>query len=227
MDKIRFFYHGSNLEKGKEFLKSSKDFVYKNMEDSLKDYHDRLKSDGMMEMLKSFHVSRCPAINQINNTGWLSFNPDPIHYNSNHIMLELNETIKGYPNSEDYMIKKVQTGWHVNIPKDHYLMSIPTLYHTKDWVSFPGIIDPSHSSYGGYADINVFVVMKKEDIIPKKTPLCQWILVRKNDVQAEYDLINDEDNQKWLEDSYIKDLKLTDYEKYKQLKDSGLFERED
>lgn len=224
MEKIRFFYTGSDLEEGKKYLKPLKDYGYYNIEDCLKEYRDQGPNQADIN-----HPAKCPALNRINRTGWVTFNHEELDLSKQHSQpsWELQHIFKKYENAEDWIVVKSTTQWNVNIPKDHYLFSSPVLYHTKDWFSLTGIIDPVYHANQDFFQLNSFIMMKRDAIIPINTPIAQWILVKKPSVEAEYELMNKDDQESIFFKEYLETIKELDYEKYKQLKRSELFKQGD
>lgn len=220
MEKIRFFYTGSDLEEGMKYLKPLEGYGYNNINDSLKDYRDKGPNQSDVN-----HPAKCPALNRINKTGWVIFSDEDIDIKDqySHDSWDLQHVFKNYENSDDWIIVKFTSMWNVNIPKGHYLFTAPVLYHTKDWFSLTGIIDPTYHPNSQYFQLNAFIMMKRDTVIPSGTPISQWILVQKPTVEIEYELMNDDDYESILFKDYLEKMKETDYEKYKQLKRSEFF----
>lgn len=218
MEKIRFFYTGSDLEEGKNYFKSLKDYSYYNIEGCLKDYRQQGPNQADIN-----HPAKCPALNRIDRTGWVTFNHEKIDSQESW---DLNHVFKNYKNGKDWLIVKYGSRWNVNIPKDHYLFSSPVLYHTKDWFSLPGIIDPVYHNNQEFFQLNSFIMIEKNTVIPPNTPIAQWILVKKPTVEVECDLINENDRENIFFKEYMEAIKESDYERYKQLKRSEFFRGE-
>ena len=222
MNKIRFYYTGGNLEDGKKYLKPLSEHSYSVISEVFNDYHKYIKNIGIKEARKIQHAGRCPVLHKTNNTGWVSFINNNIH---NSGIVNLKHIFKNYPNSEGYVIHKIATGWDVSIPKGYYLISLPTLYHTKDWFSLPGIIDPATwPKWQKTIQLNSFIIKKKEDIIPDNSPICQWILAKNENVEIEYGLITEKELLDNYTKMYMSKLKINDIDRYKKLKNSELFD---
>lgn len=222
MRKIRFYYRAGNLEDGEKYLKPAREHPYPVISAAFDDYRKCLRDVGMEEMLKRpAHPGRCPVLHKTNNTGWISFINKNLDTSE---ILDLPDTFKNYPNGEGYVVNKVGTGWEVSIPKDYYLISLPTLYHTKDWFSLPGVIDPANfPRYQKSVQLNAFIIRKEDQVIPDNSPICQWILAKKEEVEVEYGVMTEEELLDVYNKDYMTLLKLNNIDRYKELKNSGLF----
>ena len=82
-------------------------------------------------------------------------------------------------------ILKVQSPWMVYIPKGYYLLSMPIPYpDNHDFTATIGFLDGDY----GPNFLNVQMFWNNLDgvtIIPAGTPLCQYILVKKDEVDVE------------------------------------------
>ena len=227
MTNIRFFYDGKDLDEGKKYFKSTKDYKYNNLQDVVNEYKSILKYNNQDEALIT-HPAKCPAMNSIKASGWVTLNDYELSGNAmpedgvgpSHVT----GVFPNYTNSNDYVILKYHSKWRVNIPSGYYLTSIPTLYHTGNWFSLPGNIDPDFNQYKGHMQLNSFIIMKKNDIIPIGTPIAQWVLIKKEMPEVSIELINEFDQEQEELMNYLDTLKFNDYEKYKLVKRSELFQ---
>lgn len=223
MSEIRFYYTKSDINEGKKYLKSTDQYNYLHLENIIKNYKCEIHNNNP----NIPHAAKCPGMNRIKRTGWISFNENEIHgkdalgYGPEAHGF-VNDTFINYSNSEDYVIYKMTSHWNVNIPSGYYLMSIPTLYHTRNWFSFSGILDAENSLLGFY-QLNSFIYMHKNEIIPVGSPIAQWILVKKENYNVIMESMNNNDKEAINYRNILADIKNKDYEKYKIIKQSGLF----
>jgi hypothetical protein len=222
MTKIRFYYTGTDLNEGKKHFKSTSEYGYVHLEEMMNIYKSDLKNNSNIP-----HPARCPGMNTIKKTGWVTFNQKEIkgedalgQTQSAHGFVK--ETFINYPDSNDYVIYKLESKWNVNIPSGYYLMSIPTLYHTKTWFSLPGMF-AAENSLMGFEQLNSFIIMHKDEIIPVGSPIAQWILIKKEICDVTIDFINDDDKEAINNRDILTDIRMIDHNKYKLLKQSEFF----
>jgi len=222
MSKIRFYYTKPHLDEGKRYLKATDQYNYSNLDDIMENYKIELKNN-----FNQSHPAKCPGMNRIKKIGWTLFNSKEI-YGKDALGQTpvahgfVKDTFTNYPNADDYVIYKMKSYWNVNIPSGYYLISNPTLYHTKDWFSFPGVLD-SENSLMGFEQLNSFIFMHKDQIIPIGSPIAQWILIKKENYEVVMESINADDEESINNRNILANIKNTDYEKYKLIKQSGLF----
>ena len=192
MTKIRFYYTGEQ-----ENLDSLQP-AYDEPAEVLQTVHKQLQEADVNR--KRFpHVARCMGINLYKQLGWIV----KTEYDLTESNLSLDTDFLQYiPDTDDYEMIKYESKWRVNIPENHYLLSVPTLYDSVNWFSLPGAI---HGRYGPQP-LNSFIVKKKGVTIPKDTPIAQWILLENKKIEVIKEYPKKED----IVDLMYRE-KLTDY----------------
>lgn len=222
MTRIRFYYTKPNINEGKKYLKSTDEYSYSHLEDVMKDYRSNMKDNS-----NSPHPAKCPGMNTIKKTGWTLFNREEIKGENALVEGEqahgfVKETFPNYSISDDHVIYKLRSYWNVNIPWGYYLISTPTLYHTNEWFSLPGILD-SANIVSGFEQLNSFIIMHRDQVIPVGSPISQWVLVKKENYDVVMESMNEDDHQLIIDRDILAELRITDHKKYKLIKQSGLF----
>lgn len=158
------------------------------------------------------HVARCPGILGITKTGWIQrawqdivikTNGDGISYEwqtpINQSIIDSDHTWRwdyvshhyedlfGIYNPDKKCLKtviKIQSPWMVYIPKGYYLMSMPLPYPDRhEWTAATGLLDPDYGP--NFLNVQMFWNnLEGETVIPAGTPLCQYMLVKKHDVEG-------------------------------------------
>ena len=221
MNNIRFFYNGKNLDEGKKYFKSSSKYTDSNIQDLMNEYKTLLEYD-KDSVDTILHPATCPAMNGIKGAGWTVFN----HYELTAVDLihmAVTDLFPNYPNSNDYYIVKYESEWSVNIPTGYYLTLIPTLYHTGNWFSLPGIIDPTFKESHGVVWLSSFIFIKKGEVIPVGSPIAQFILTQKEIPNVIIELANQDDVDRIQQKQYLMKLKKEDYKRYKLVRNSENF----
>ena len=179
---------------------------YQNMVD---DYHNETPKP------KS-HTSRCPGILSVCSYGWVQrvcqdfkittngdgesfrwdcsvdhtmlkygdYMSDYIHYHPFPQLFKFNEFKKNTLKT----IIKVQSPWVVEIPDGYFLLSMPIPYNDNN--NFTA----AHGLLTGFSSMNVQIFwhsLNEEVYIKKGTPLCQYILIKKEDVDYSVEVAND------------------------------------
>ena len=199
-------------------IESSKNIKFKWVKNALADYKknkNRIKTD------KFVHISRCPGINQLQHTGWIQrawqditittdgsrtgfkwstpidqTNMDadykiPFEYMSYH-----HESLYTKFNDDGKSLKtilKLQSPWIAYIPKGYYLLSMPIPYpDNHDFTAATGFLDGDCGP--NYLNVQMFWnKLNGVTVIPAGTPLCQYILVKKEQVDVEVREYNQRD----------------------------------
>ena len=88
---------------------------------------------------------------------------------------------------------KIQSPWMVYIPKGYYLMSMPIPYPDRhEFTAATGILDPDYGP--NFLNVQLFWhKLKDEFLIPAGTPLCQYVLIKKNDIKGNVREMDDKD----------------------------------
>jgi dUTPase len=171
---------------------------------------------GMERML---HTVRCPGIFGLQRHGWISRTWQDIVIETNgdtgsffwHSAInqkELNGTdcVGHHPKEQftDYMsnwksdtlktVIKIHTGWTCIVPKGYYLLEMPVAYLDENrFTTLPGFFDRDQ----GPAQMNVQLlwhVMDGKTLIKAGTPIAQYILVPKKQMEMEVKSIGKEAN---------------------------------
>ena len=81
-------------------------------------------------------------------------------------------------------IVKIQTPWIVYIPKDYYLLTMPLPYPDRhEFASTVGFLDPADGP--NFLNVQLFwFALDEEVFIPRGTPLCQYYLIPKQEVEV-------------------------------------------
>ena len=81
----------------------------------------------------------------------------------------------------------------VYIPKGYFLLSMPIPYpDNKDFTASIGLLDPDFGP--NFLNVQVFWHnLNGVTKIPAGTPLCQYILIKKNNIEASVRAYNDDD----------------------------------
>lgn len=202
--------------------------------DSSRDYKKQLEDYKFDK--KITNISKCPGIADINKNGWIlrayqdftietngdgySFNWfAPINQSKIATGHDLNESYIGsHDNDLKHFITddmnilqtviKVQSQWIVYIPKNYYLLQMPIPYlNNKHFTAAPGILDSDF----GPAKLNVLLfwhTLNDKVMIPAGTPLCQYILVKKEKVNTIIRSSNKKDIRNMTLKHYIMDSKF-------------------
>ena len=193
-------------------IESTKDVKFKWVKSALADYKKQ-KADNPNMTERFTHIARCPGINQIQRTGWIQRAWQDIAIKTDgsgdgfgwlsavdQQRTDVDHNWKwpymGHHPKELYSqfnhdgrslksILKVQSPWMVYIPKGYYLLSMPIPYpDNHDFTATIGFLDGDY----GPNFLNVEMFWNNLDgvtIIPAGTPLCQYILVKKDEVDVE------------------------------------------
>lgn len=201
-------------------IEPSKNVSYKWVKEALSDYKKITNTEEPITN-KLTHISRCPGINQINKTGWVqrswqdiaietngdgsSFNwatpIDQSKVDADHTWTwpyvnqhpeDLYAKFNNDPKSLKTIIK-IQSPWMVYIPKGYFLLSMPIPYpDNKDFTASIGLLDPDFGP--NFLNVQVFWHnLNGVTKIPAGTPLCQYILIKKNNIEASVRAYNDDD----------------------------------
>lgn len=167
------------------------------------------------------HIAKCPGINAISRRGWVQrayqdiliktdgsggFSwktpidqstmtlghefvfPYVSHHNS--LLIEPFGLIK---NNTLPTIIKIQSPWIAKIPKGYYLLVLPIPYPDDNrFTSTAGILDPEL----GVNFLNVQLYwhcLNSEEIIPAGTPLAQYFLIKKEEIDVEIKVADQKD----------------------------------
>jgi len=158
------------------------------------------------------HVSRCPGILGITKSGWIQRAWQDIVIETNgdgksfKWKTPINQAVTDSDNNWkwDYVshhpeelfglynpdknclqtIIKIQSPWMVYIPKGYYLMSMPLPYPDRhEWTAATGFLDPDYGP--NFLNVQMFWHnLNGQTVIPAGTPLCQYILVKKQSVET-------------------------------------------
>jgi hypothetical protein len=192
-------------------IEPSKDVKYNWVKEAMKDYK-KIREEEDPIKFKFSHITRCPGINQIQKTGWIQRSWQDIAIKTNgdgksfHWLtpIDQNKTdvdhtwkwpyVNQHPeslyakfNPDPKSLKtviKIQSPWMAYIPKGYYLMSMPIPYpDNKDFTASIGFLDPDFGP--NFLNVQIFWhTLNDEIVIPAGTPLCQYILVKKNNVKS-------------------------------------------
>ena len=205
---VRFKYFLPKLTKKFPIQKSNiKNFAW--FQRALEDYskHNHL-----------IHTSKCPGIISICNTGWIHYsyqdfiietdgNLDSFrwsseinqqkesdllsHYISSHPPEQL-EKFKPFPENVLPTVVKIQSPWTVEIPKGYKLLSMPIPYN--DETRFTAAIGLLKNKT--WLNVQLFWNrINSKEIIKKGTPLCQYVLIKDNNVDYSVEKATEKDTQ--------------------------------
>ena len=157
-----------------ELTKSALDFTYNVKSNTVEQMVNHLyeNKEGFREHT---HPARCQAMGRMKQLGWTIKSDVDIHGNQpcdSDIFLERYDL-----DPHEWNIIKYEPTWAVYIPPGYDLVSIPTLYHSGRFFTFPGIIDGNE----GLHFMNSFIVIKRDEIIPAGSPIAQWFLHKKEE----------------------------------------------
>ena len=225
---IRFYYMGHDWKEGQKYLKPLFDYKYSNLEHVYDKYKKELAFD-RHKATSDTNVGRCPGMNSMRTSGYVLLNDEEIRGDESQADYRpVKKFFPDYPNADDYVIVKHASKWRASVPKDYRLLCQPTSYHTRDWTSLPGFLDPSYSVYMGIAiQMNVFFIMKKGDVIPIGSPLTQFHIVKKDGHEVLIEHHNQNDQEKEFQLQELMHNQYDNVEHYRELKRSQLFESED
>jgi hypothetical protein len=191
--KVTFFCEYGGLE-NIEPIKPASEFI--------PEWFKKLKAF-MTNMPKTVHsgtVKACPSFKDYFSTGYIiplwcdlnvtitekefrwespsekwKFDIHPHEQYTNHLPNEAKDKIK--------LILKAYSPWRCITDNDHILMQQPLYYHYNDiFEVMPGIIWT-----GICYELNVQIIFKKygEFFIPRGTPLCQYFIIKKEEIDFE------------------------------------------
>jgi len=225
---------GKNLDKGKKYFKPQGEYTYPNLDDVANKYKsdlefDRAKAHGQPQ------TARCPGINHYKRVGYVLLNhkeirgPDVALPIANRPNTPLVDTFPNFPNATDYVIHKYDSKWRAVVPKGYQLLSIPTSYHTNEWASLPGFINPEHSLLhkGIRACLNAFLIIKKDQIIPIGSPIAQFMILQTAIPEVSVELHTSDDLVIEMHSQLLGKLQFEDKQKFKQAKRSHLFKSDE
>jgi len=191
-------------------IEESKNVKYKWWADAVADYKKQRQDEPKLHR-KFSHVTRCPGISNIARRGWIQrawqdisiktrgdgrFDwLTPIDQRTVDCDHDWQWPYVGYHPESLYgkfiddkrslkTILKIQSPWMVYIPKGYYLMSMPIPYPDRfEFTASTGLLDPDY----GPNFLNVQMSWHELDgevHIPAGTPLCQYILIKKDDIKG-------------------------------------------
>ena len=168
----------------------------------------------------SIHTSKCPGIISILNFGWIQYsyqdfiietngdkesfkwnseidqkslpNGDLMQdYISYHPPEQL-EKLKPFPKGVLHTMIKIQSPWIVEIPSGYKLLSMPIPYNDDNrFVAAHGILKDK-----SWLNIQLFwYKTNSKEFVKKGTPLCQYLLIKEEEVDFVIDTINEEDKK--------------------------------
>jgi len=164
------------------------------------------------------HTSKCPGIVSILNFGWIQYsyqdftietngdkenfkctteidqkslpNGDLIHDNISDHPPEQLEKLKPFPKGVLHTMIKIQSPWIVEIPTGYKLLSMPIPYNDDNrFVAAHGILKDKN-----WLNIQLFwYKTNSKEFVKKGTPLCQYLLIKEEEVDFVINTINEED----------------------------------
>ncbi len=171
------------------------------------------------------HILKCPGVNTIIKTGWIQKNYQDIEIRtngdgktfeclmtydqinhkygklmSNYISDHPPEMFDKFRPMNNNTLKtfiKFQTPWIAYIPDGYKLLQIPVSYSDEN------IFTAATGFLKGACHLNVPVYwhqLEGRHIIKKGTPICQYLLIKDNDVETEIACANDDDYNIFLND---------------------------
>lgn len=189
-------------------IEPAKNIKYDWLKRAREDYSNQRKADPEPTH-KVSHITRCPGISSINRQGWVQrawqdisirTNGDGTSFdwitpiNQKTVDCDHNwkwqyvdfhpESLYGqYKRQNNTTLKtviKIQSPWMVYIPKGYYLMSMPIPYSDRhEFTAATGLLDPDYGP--NFLNVQIFWhVLDGEVHIPAGTPLCQYILIKKD-----------------------------------------------
>ena len=217
------------------------DWIKPAMEDwtKLKEKHEQLPT-------KLTHIARCPGIHKIMREGWIlrswcdftiktdgdgkSFQwATPVSQqtvDADHIwkwdyLSHHAESIFGQVDKRNTLdtVIKVQSPWIVYIPKGYYLMSMPIPYpDNHSFTAATGLIDGDEGP--NFLNVQLYWhELNNVTKIPAGTPLAQYMLVKKDKIDAEIRDVTDKDIKNLRLRSTILDNRfIVDYKPLKEVK---------
>lgn len=187
----------------------ARDIKFDWVKEALADYKKlKTEADGKEKLT---HISRCPGILGISNQGWIQrswqdiviktngdgstykwktplnqlttdldhkWQWDYVSHHPEHLFSQYNKLNKNTLKT----IIKVQSPWMAYIPKGYVLMSMPIPY--PDNHIFTAAIGLLDGDYGpNFLNVQMFWhELNGETVIPAGTPLCQYILLKKEKI---------------------------------------------
>lgn len=166
------------------------------------------------------HTSKCPGITSILNFGWIHYsyqdfiietNGDKLsfkwrseidqksllngHLMGDYISLhppEQLEKFKPFPNNALHTIVKIQSPWLAEIPNGYKLLCMPIPYNDDNrFVAAHGILKGKN-----WLNVQLFwYKTNSKEFVKKGTPLCQYLLIREEEVDFAIDIINEEQKE--------------------------------
>lgn len=167
------------------------------------------------------HIAKCPGINAISRRGWVQRAYQDILINTDgsggfawktpidqsimnlghefvfpyvgHHSSSLVEPFGFIKNGTLPTIIKIQSPWIAKIPKGYYLLVLPIPYpDDKRFTSTAGILDPELGV--NFLNIQIYWhCLNSEEIIPAGTPLAQYFLVKKEEIDVEVRVADQDD----------------------------------
>lgn len=193
------------------------------------------------------HVARCPGIISISKTGWIQRSYQDIviktngdgagfswrtsidqasltsghEWNYNYVSMHDENTIAPYNELKPNTLKtilKIQSPWVVYIPKGYYLLCSPIAYPDDNrFTAAYGLLDGDQGP--NFLNVQLFWHrLNSEELIPAGTPLAQYFLIKKEDIDCEVASFTQQD----LEDLRLRRLTLESQflPSYSKLKDT-------
>jgi hypothetical protein len=160
------------------------------------------------------HTARCPGIFKLQRHGWIlrtwqditiETNGDGenfrwttpidqkvingIDYVGNHPKHQLYNYMENWPKDTLSNVLKIHSGWNCVVPKGYYLMELPVAYLDDNrYTTVTGFFEREQ----GPAGLNVQMlwhVMNGKELIKAGTPIAQYILVEKDQMDMTMDVI--------------------------------------
>jgi hypothetical protein len=170
------------------------------------DYKEKNKTNSVEK-----HTARCIGINSILKTGWIQYTYQDIEIKTNgdgtsflwrseidqqslpEVGKLLNHYIDFHTPDDFYKFRpfdnntlktviKIQSPWFVEIPKNYFLLRIPIPYPDDNrFTVVPGILN-----YNNFLNVQIYWhCLNSTEIIKKGTPLCQFILIKNENIDYE------------------------------------------
>lgn len=190
---------------------------------------------------KMLHTARCPGIFSLQRHGWILRTWQDIVITTNgdgnsftwrsasihggdavtyHNELQYRDYMDHWPLHTLPLVLKINTGWRCNVPKGYFLMEMPVAHADENrFTTISGYFNQD----AGPASLNVQLlwhVMNGEELIKAGTPIAQYVLVPKEQLNMVCREVEEEDKI-WLSTLYDTSKFVKNYSEVRKIFGSG------